>query len=484
MKNFINLRNFGSLCKFIFKNNILKPMNKLLTLGIMAMMASSVYSQEAVKVTTGNLWRESGGGMMSLGMSANGRYIVGACADWEAFIYDCQTNTLTTTAGIEESLPDTGAKQIWAVTDDGVAYGYDGGGGFQLSIDGEYKLFEPLGNFYTVEPMCVTADGSIIAGFVNTSFTDSQPCYWENGELHYLSFSSSEEAGFKINGGCRALGISTDGSIIYGTVMSRSQTNPLVYWLRQPDGSYRYVEAFKDMYEDSRDVDGNLKEYYTTRLYKLFNPACMSPDGKNIVLYIQRVLDGSDGTPYVGPEEAALLNVETNEVTPIPYSRDNFLYSESEFSIVGLSNNGYMVGYAGYVISSNPFVLSPGEYDDAKLLTQAFPGDELLEHYEDVKIDYNGLYLVTGLSADASRICGYIEDDIEEEEYAGFYGMQTYYINTGYAPVGGGDSGVTEVVVPTAGEAAYYDLQGRKVTRPERGIFIRIEDGKASKVVK
>lgn len=464
---------------------------KKLIVGIAALMAcSSLYAQEAVQVTQGNFWRETGGGMMSLGISPNGRYIVGACESWEAFLYDCKTNKLVTTTGIEESKEDTGAKQLWAVSNDGVAYGFDGGGGMQLSADGSYKLFQPLNDYYSVVPMGVTADGSIVTGYVNSSYTLSEPCYWENGEIHILDYSTTEEAGFKINGGCRATAISNDGSVIMGTIMSRSQTNPLVYWLRQEDGSYKYVAAFKDMYEDSRDVDGNMKEYYTTRLYKLFMPACMSGDGKNIVLYIQRVLDGDDGTAFLAPEEAAIFNVETNEVTPIPYNPDNFLYSNSNFYITGLSNNGYIIGYSGYTLSSNPFVLLPDKYNDALLLTQAFPGVDLLEEYEDIQIDYNGVYPVTGISANGSRICGYIENWIESEGFEGYSGMETFYINTGFAPVeeepvGPDDNAVEGIQADGAeGTPTYYDLQGRKIAHPANGIYIvKTPEGKASKKI-
>lgn len=34
------------------------------------------------------------------------------------------------------------------------------------------------------------------------------------------------------------------------------------------------------------------------------------------------------------------------------------------------------------------------------------------------------------------------------------------------------------------GEAVYYDLQGRKISNPEKGIFIQVQNGKALKVVK
>lgn len=46
------------------------------------------------------------------------------------------------------------------------------------------------------------------------------------------------------------------------------------------------------------------------------------------------------------------------------------------------------------------------------------------------------------------------------------------------------DSGVDEVLAADDSEAVYYDLQGRKVLNPERGIFVKVVGGKAVKVVK
>lgn len=46
------------------------------------------------------------------------------------------------------------------------------------------------------------------------------------------------------------------------------------------------------------------------------------------------------------------------------------------------------------------------------------------------------------------------------------------------------DSGVEEILAADDSEAVYFDLQGRKVLNPERGIFVKMVNGKALKVVK
>ena len=449
-------------------------MKKILTIGVLAALAGSALAQNpvAVQVTKGEFWNQTGG-MMALGMSPNGRYIVGACASWEGFIYDRVTNKLVTTSADMGSVSDeTGANEFWCATDDGVAYGWDGNGGVALGIDGSYKVFQPTGNYFGVAPKGVTADGSVVVGFYNTSLTMNTPCYWENGEMHDLEYSTSEEAGFKINAGCVATAISNDGKVIMGNLMSRSQTQPMVYWVRQDDGTYKYVPAFKDEYEDSRDVDGNLKEYYTTRLYKLFMPACMSGDGKTIVLYIQRVLDKEDGTSYVGQEEVALFDVEQGKVTTVlPYDRNNLLYAGETFTITGIADNGRMVGVSGYVESSTPVVLDPEDYSKALTLTEAYPGQDLLEEYYDLWDQWHGLYLLTGISSDGNTLCGYIEGFANDSTTTITGGMITFYIAPEWKEDGIG-------VIGAGGEvesSVYYDLSGRTVQNPDKGIFIRVD---------
>ena len=68
-----------------------------------------------------------------------------------------------------------------------------------------------------------------------------------------------------------------------------------------------------------------------------------------------------------------------------------------------------------------------------------------------------------------------------------FYGSIIFKITapkTAYAIFTLGDmSGVDEVGVEE-GEAVYYNLQGARVLNPERGIFVKVQNGKALKVVR
>lgn len=448
----------------------------------MAVACGGMMAQpSAVQVTEGSLWMKTGG-MMPLGVSPGGRYIVGACTSWAGFIYDTETGAIVTTDDIEASVPDDlGANEFYAVSDDGVAYGWDGNGGVAMGIDGSYEVFQPLADYEYVAPMACSADGSVVAGYVNPSFTLNEPCYWENGEIHILPYSTSEEAGFKINGGCQARWISADGSVIMGQLMTRSQRAPMVYWIRQDDGSYSYVPAFKAFYEDDRDVSGNLKEYYSSLLPKLFMPACLSPDGKTAALYVIMV-EEKNGQNVLTPEQLAIYDLEKNDFkTVIPYNPANLLYSRDNFYIQGISSQGILVGFSGAPAGdSTPILLFPEDYDKAVTFTEAFPGVELLEEYSDFEEDWGGLYLATAMSADCSTIVGYIEYSVEVNNFPYDFGMAAYYVRTDYV-----DSGVDAIdAVAPEGTPAFYDLQGRRVASPDRGLYIKVADGKAEKVVK
>lgn len=62
------------------------------------------------------------------------------------------------------------------------------------------------------------------------------------------------------------------------------------------------------------------------------------------------------------------------------------------------------------------------------------------------------------------------------------YNNQPIYIHSTFVnPNAGGSSGVETIEVE--GDAEYYTLQGVRVARPENGIYVKIQNGKASKVI-
>lgn len=418
---------------------------------------------------------------MALGLSNNGRYIVGTCYNWEGFIYDIKQKKIMTTGMVDGSTQgEQGANEFYSATDDGVAVGSDANGGIRLGIDGTYEVFAPpVEGFIYVTPMDVTPDGSLVVGYVS-GYYDNTPCYWIGNEIHYLPFPNSKEAGFQINRGTKALWVSSDGSIIGGQIMNGTATNPLIYWVRQEDGTYEYVPVFKKYYEDGRRPDGSIKTAYETDLYKWFEPAAMSPDGKKFAMYIQRQIN----------HELGIFDTETEEMEIVPFDRNNLLYSRDMFSILALSNNGYMTGFLGASTQAYPIILVPGEYDDAKTMTQAFPGVELLETYEDNWIEIGALCLLSGLSEDASVISGYIE--LEIDSAPGNAGFAAFYIETGINDDPNDDpndnpeeDAVGRIEDDTQnGTPEYFTADGLKVNAPVKGLnIVRYPNGTTRKVI-
>ena len=457
-------------------------MKKFLLPALAALFATSgALADQTTMITTPSLAIQTGG-MMGLGMSDNGRYISGSCFGGEAFVYDRVDKKIVTTGDFAQSVQDvTGTNQCWTVTNEGLAYGWDGLGGIALGINGTYDLFYPIpASFDGVCPYSTTADGSIVAGYVMMDFTLIRPCYWENGEVHFLSFSSTAEAGFPVNKGAKATHISSDGRIIMGNLENRSSYNPMVFWVRQDDGTYKYVPAFLPYYQDVFNADGSYKDAYKVGPLTRFMPMAMTPDGSKIALLVQET-EGWNGK--LSPFELAIYDTATETYEIIPYKSSNLLYSNSEFLVTAMSNNGYITGVAGSTTAGPiPFVMAPDKYDSAMTLSQAFPDSELLEEWS-MEVQGFGTYITTAMSEDASYIVGYM-DVVDESLQTVYYG--TFCIETGFNdPIENpGETGVNAIEEAASdAPATFYTVDGRPVSNPQRGLYIKVEGGKASKVI-
>ena len=116
-------------------------------------------------------------------------------------------------------------------------------------------------------------------------------------------------------------------------------------------------------------------------------------------------------------------------------------------------------------------MLDPEDYSRALTLTDAYPGQDLLEEYYDLWDQWHGLYLLTGISSDGNTLCGYIEGFANDDATTITGGMITFYIATEEKENGieaiAGDGDVVSSV--------YYDLSGRIVQNPDKGIFVRVD---------
>lgn len=69
--------------------------------------------------------------------------------------------------------------------------------------------------------------------------------------------------------------------------------------------------------------------------------------------------------------------------------------------------------------------------------------------------------------------------DVDEDAY--FNDMRTVYAD--YTNVAGGPDAVSDITVSKSDTPVYYSLQGRRVANPDKGLYIRVLNGKADKVI-
>ena len=87
---------------------------------------------------------------------------------------------------------------------------------------------------------------------------------------------------------------------------------------------------------------------------------------------------------------------------------------------------------------------------------------------------------MTATLEDVSGEGGNVPYELEEGEYTVTFDYNEYRVTFAVA----GEDGVEKVVLTIGGKAEYYNLHGQKVANPDKGIYIKVVDGKALKVVK
>lgn len=412
------------------------------------------------------------GGVQVTGMSSNGRYIIGATYLAGGCVYDVE----------EDKLYMTGAS---GVSDDGTAL--MGLSKRNLHTGKTESLNRPAGSVSFLMTTGISGDGTIATGTGGPDWSQLRPYYWEGSKAYELPYPKTAEVGtFKVNG-CRANGVSDDGKVIWGNFIANPNTNNLIIWERQPDGSYDYVDVWTDLYEPLHEwvYDYDRGEYDFVRgpnPYCRMEPYAMSGDGKLILLRTQQ--NTEEVSP---PNQIGIFHVDTRELELAPWSREDPVGRKGNFDSRGIANDGTVVGIATETNLSDavPFIMYPGKAP--VYLNDEFPQFDRLFHYEDSS--YTGLpYLLTVISSDARYIAGYSTDVIWYGNEAtgttdlGFWG---FVIDRGSnAGDSNEDTGVEEIAPETDGEAEYFTLDGIRVKTPTHGIFIRRNpDGKTSKVL-
>lgn len=415
------------------------------------------------------------GGCQVAGMSTNGRYLTGGTYVAGGFIYDVE------------------AGEMKLISASGVAHNGDAvtGAGVVNIHTGKlvYALERPSSSYTFLMTTGISGDGHVVTGTGGEGWTNLNPLCWVDGKLVYLPFPSTAEVKtFKVNG-CRANGVSDDGSVIWGCFIANPNTNNLIIWERQPDGSYDYVDVWTDIYEPQHGwvYDYDSKTYDFVRgpnPYCRVEPYAMSGDGRLILIRTQENTEEESPANKVG-----IFHVESRTLELAPWSSKDIIGQARDFDSRGIANDGTVVGIARESTLSDaiPFIMFPGE--GPQYLNDVFPQFDRLGYYEACSLDFGLPYLLTVISEDARYIGGYSTDIIyyanAEGQLSRDFGFWGFVIDMNATDTPSTDGVEAPEVALEDATAEFYTVDGFRVAAPEKGrLYIRRSaDGKTAKVV-
>lgn len=398
------------------------------------------------------------GGFMPQCISANGRYVAGSSFVGVGFISDWQEQNTLLCHG-QNGNPFAGAFAY--VTDEGV--------GLAASLI-DFRTGESLRTGAGAYVDMMTEDGSIMVGmtprkeysdFGSPHNIEYQACWWEDGEMHLLPVPTEEELGYYYLR-TRARCISADGSVILGEIIDRLYQLPMILWHRQPDGSYELDAVCMDYFSDIKYNEGFYRQYVT------FHGHALSRNGKWVAMTLRDAPEYMK--PAVDPLRVALYNVETGEIVDAVVTDELREASTPHYFIYynGIADDGTIVGYYENSFGGeSAFIMYP---EDMVLrnFTDAF---DSIGQFAD--FDEKGLNRVSSITPDGRYITGYGWID----DYLGYVFFTGADANDG--------SSVESIGADIAGEPEYYDISGRRLPAPVRGInILRHPDGTSEKILR
>lgn len=397
-------------------------------------------------------------GLMVESISPDGKYFCGTLQyGMGYFIGNAQSDPFDILWNISED--DFGA-ELRHVSNTGVAIGYDGPGITFDMEDVKTELDPPSDSYEYVLGEAISSDGSLLVGSLCSSFF-TEPAYSvDYGEWNFLPIPSDEERGIWANHGVTAKFVSGDGKVILGGM---GPLGPAILWIMDENGEYQIVPLYSEYTAMQRDED--------PKEFSVFRPAGLSPNGR----YVLITASYSDG---IGGFVPVVLDLETNELTP--YDEVKVV----EGYVIGLTptaiaDDGTFIGIVGVPgLNLGGFIMKAGEYE-SELLADAYP-----QFAEDFALmDMLSDHTPTGISADGRYIVGaawfseeFKNPDVEPSKVEPYY--TSYLLDRGESADVKGLQ--TESVASSSAE--YYTLDGVRISDPRGGIFIRLQDGKATKV--
>lgn len=410
------------------------------------------------------------GGPQILSMSRNGRYCLGANYYSGGVIYD----------SFEKTLIPTYAS---AISNDGTAV--VGNSTVNIHTGERHQLQIKESDFKFVMTTAISDDGRIVIGMGGPTWTNLNPCYWEDGEMHLLPYPTTEDVqNFKING-CEARFINHDGSVIVGKLVANPNTFPMIVWVRQFDGSYEYIDTWSELYEPIHGwaYDETTGESFLIKgnnPWMKMEPGPISGDGKTISLYLQD--NSSDDA--VPPMQLGFYHLDSGEIEVWPLDPEDMFGEAEEFVLTGISQDLTVVGITG-TLGRNPIPFIKKYGEKPVYLNDAFPELDELQVFDDCLKD--GLpYLLSGISDDGRYLTGYCTS-IFNYSTEGGSGQDLAF--TGYFIDRGEDNadtnGVGTVILDGSDEEKpeYFTIDGIKVPNPGKGLYIVKQKGKPRLIV-
>ena len=385
-------------------------------------------------------------------ISSNHRYVAGPAmnyydSSYGMFVYDLETKQYSVKPAVDYYGAD-----IRAVTDDGVAIGYNGPG-VTFTTDGTVtELTTP--NPGVTYGRDVTADGSMIVGcYTDETGFMSHACIWKDGEYEALPEPTTEEMGFEVNG-TSAFYVTDDGSIIAGYVVDNFSSNPVIVWRLQDDGSYKLDLICKDYFMGTNED--------TEHEYTLFTPAGLSRNGKYLALNVGR-MDSE--------QRMARYDLETGELEEFVADGTGDITAGAETNSTAISNDGTIIGWmltGEWMMQVRSALIWRNGEKQAQLIANQYPEITELAEYDTV-----GFNTICDITPDGRYIAGFAMDET--------YMYKGYMLDLGEV-----SSGISRPTVDAGNntEVARYTIDGKRIDAPVKGLnIIKRADGTAVKVM-
>lgn len=389
---------------------------------------------------------------ISQAISSNYKYVAGPAMNIMEGSYGMFVMDLESGNYVVEPAVDYYGADIRAVTDDGVAIGYNGPG-LTFAIDGTTKeLTTP--NPGTTYGRDVTDDGKLIVGcYTDETGYNSHACIWKDGEYEPLPEPTDEEAGLEVNG-TSAYYVSGDGSIIVGYVVDNFSTNPVVLWRLQDDGSYKLDLLYKDYFQSSPED--------SEHQYWLFAPSGISRNGKYLALNVGRIDT---------EERMARYNLETGELEEFIADGNGDIPAGNTTTSSAIADDGTIVGWmltGEWMMQVRSGAIWRNGETQVDLLANLYPEIPEIAGYDTV-----GFTTVCDITPNGKYLTGFAMNEN--------YYYESFVINLSDDP-----TGINEVANATddAAETARYTIDGKRITAPVKGLnIIKKADGSVVKVM-